>query len=326
MSISSAQIYFNRLIHGDNRINLQLSAATCVDGQTAEYLAEGIHTSFIKKGQKEYCQFKDDSEVAEQLKSGVSGQALADHIFNALQQSIDVEAPPAESILVVACYQHLASEYVLAAVLGVKDSVLLNDAISAERSQYLDIANIQLAVQLDMSEFGVNPDSERAIAYIKGRVGRTVNDFMADALGIEPKLNAKDATQKLIETVETFISDNSDDEKASSVREVTLDVMKNASEVGDFLDVQHLSEEIEEKTGLAGFYDKAAEDEEFNDSCPVYLSASKSLKKFFGQGGGMSLSFNRELLGEHIHYDPIAKTLKFTKLPPNLLDALEKNG
>ena len=38
----------------------------------------------------------------------------------------------------------------------------------------------------------------------------------------------------------------------------------------------------------------------------------------------MSLSFNRDMLGEYVHFDPIAKTLKFTKLPPNLLDALEK--
>ncbi|NTS78714.1 nucleoid-associated protein [Catenovulum sp. SM1970] len=325
MSVTNAQIYFNRLVIGEEAINLQLEQASCVEGQTADYLAESMHQSFTKKGQKAYCCFKDESATKQLLVDGTDQKSLANTLIDKIQQAIEVEAPPAETIMAVACYRYLASDFILITLLGVKDSVQLSDNISPERSKYLDVANIQLAIQLDMSELLNDIDSARGIAYIKGRVGRTVSDFMSDALEIEPRLNAKEATQKLIATVEDFISDEVEDKQASqTVREVTLEVMKNASDAGEFLEMQTLSDEIEEKTGIAGLYDKAAEEEDFNDTCPVYMSASKSLQKIFGQGGGMSISFNRKLLGEHVHFDKISKKLTFSKLPPNLLDALEK--
>ncbi len=326
MSISNAQIYFNRIISDESSVSLQLEQASCIEGQTAEYLAQSMHQSFVKKGQKDYCCFKDGSQVAEKLENEASSALLSNFIMSRICDAIDVTSPPPETILAIACYRHLASDYILATLLAVKDSVQLMENINPEKTTMLDIVNIQLAVQIDVSEIKTNFNSSKSIAYIKGRIGRAVSDFMAEAFEIEPKVNAKDATTKLIETVETFISDSVDDgDKVNTVREVAFDVLKNASDAGDFVEIQDLSDEIEEKTGIAGLYDKAAEDEDFNESCPVYMSASKSLQKIFGQGGGMSISFNRKLLGEHVHFDPLAKSLTFTKLPPNLLDSLEKS-
>lgn len=325
MAVTSAQLYFNRYLIHNEQVELQLDKSSLVEGDNALFLAEQLHQSFVKKGQKQYCAFAQDSAIVEQIQQETQPETLANNIATRILSELDLETIPAESILVIAFYHYLATDYMLAAMLGVKESVQLSEAINPQRSQYLDIANIQLALQADLSELQVNPDSNKALAYIKGRVGRKVGDFMADAFQIEEKFDSKQATQKLVETVETFIEQTgSDPEKVKAVRDISVDVMKSASQSGEFIQMKDLSEEIEDKTGLSGFYDLAAQDEEFNEECPVYLSASKSLQKFFGQGGGMSVSFNRDLLGDKIKFDPVSETLTFHKIPPNLLDALKK--
>ncbi|MCU4674501.1 nucleoid-associated protein [Catenovulum sp. 2E275] len=326
MSVTSAQLYFNRYKAENEQVILQLESACLVEGDNAVFLAQQLHQSFVKKGQKQYCAFAQGSSVKDKIEQSATRSEMANTIANRILSELDAETIPPESILVVGFYYYLATDYMLVAMLGVKDSVQLSEAINPQRSQYLDIANIQLAIQADLSELQINPDSSKALAYIKGRVGRKVGDFMALAFEIEEKFDAKQATQKLVENVELFIEQNeTDPEKTKAVRDISVEVMKSASQSGEFIQIKELSEEIEEKTGLSGFYDMAAQDEDFNDECPVYLSASKALQKFFGQGGGMSISFNRDLLGEHITFDPVAQTLTFKKIPPNLLDSLKKS-
>jgi nucleoid-associated protein len=49
------------------------------------------------------------------------------------------------------------------------------------------------------------------------------------------------------------------------------------------------------------------------------------LAKFSGQGGGLSLSFDRKLYGDRIQYDAHTDTLVIKGIPPNLKDQLLKS-
>ena len=53
-------------------------------------------------------------------------------------------------------------------------------------------------------------------------------------------------------------------------------------------------------------------------------AAVRTLAKFSGAGGGVTLSFDRNLLGDKVHYDPITDTLVIKGVPPNLKDQLNK--
>ncbi|MER2493593.1 nucleoid-associated protein [Catenovulum sediminis] len=325
MTVSSATLYFNRYRLNQESLSLQLQSCSQVSGENALFLAEQLHSSFTKKGQKQYCAFASDSPVLALIEAKSDVQEIADTVASRMLEGLTAETLPAETILVVAHYHHLATDYLLTTLLGVKESVQLSEAISPQRSQSLDIANISLAVQVDLSELSINPDSARSIGYIKGRVGRKIGDFMAEAFAIEEKLNAKEATEQLVESVESFIDVSSQDEETKkAVRDISVNSMKAAAQSGEFMQVKDLAEEIEEKTGLTGFYEHAAEAEDFTEACPVYASATKSMQKFFGQGGGISISFGRELLGDKIEFNAHTQTLTFKKIPPNLLDALKK--
>ena len=51
-------------------------------------------------------------------------------------------------------------------------------------------------------------------------------------------------------------------------------------------------------------------------------SALKTLAKFSGQGGGISISFDRILYGDRIEYNQETDTLVIKGIPPNLKDQL----
>lgn len=326
MSVTNATLFFNRYQIQDEKVLLQLETCCPVSGDNATFLAESLHQSFTKKGQKQFCCFTDESQIASALQNKNSAAELAELAATQIKSFLTLETLPPETILVIAVYRHLATDYLLCSMLGVKEAVQLSESVLPTRSHQLDITNIQLALQIDLTEYNLNPDSERAIAYIKGRVGRKIGDFMSEAFAIEEKYDAKAATQKLVENVETFIQTHNDDpENVKVMRDVSLDVMKTAADSGEFMQIKALSDELEEKAGIAGFYEHASKDEDFNEACPIYISASKPLQKFFGQGGGMSLSFDRELLGEHIVFDPDTQQLTFKKIPPNLLNSLNKS-
>jgi len=60
------------------------------------------------------------------------------------------------------------------------------------------------------------------------------------------------------------------------------------------------------------------------DNFQADRSALKTLAKFSGAGGGITLSFERSLLGERISYDASSDTLMIRGIPPNLKDQLTK--
>ena len=55
-------------------------------------------------------------------------------------------------------------------------------------------------------------------------------------------------------------------------------------------------------------------------------AALKQLAKFTGQGGGISLSFERKLMGDRVFYDPATDTLTIRGIPPNLKDQLNRQS
>ena len=52
----------------------------------------------------------------------------------------------------------------------------------------------------------------------------------------------------------------------------------------------------------------------------------KTLAKFSGQGGGMTISFDRKHYGDRITYNAETDTLVIKGIPPNLKDQLLKSN
>ncbi len=224
-------------------------------------------------------------------------------------------------------YEFLATEYLLIALLNTKQHVEVTDDLELSYSDHLDVAKMQLAVRIDLTQYSVQPEQHRYISFIKGRMGRKVSDFFMRFVGCEEQVDIKAQNKQLIAQVDDYLATEqlSTEEKQVS-RGVVADYYKQKIAAGADINVAELSAKLpkneEQQSDFSVF--NAHLEQPLEPAFQPDRSALKPLAKFSGQGGGLTLSFDRNLLGDKVHYDPITDTLVIKGIPPNLKDQLSK--
>lgn len=201
------------------------------------------------------------------------------------------------------------------------------DNLSLSSTAYLDIAHFDLTAVIDLSELESNPESNRYISFIKGRVGRRVSDFFLDFMQAEVGFDAKQQSQILMQAVHDFCSDKAfDKEDSMQIKKSVFDYCNGQIKSGEEVSVRELSSELPVADDSIGFFEFTKDNGYgLDESIPCDSSAIKKLKKFFGAGGGLNITFESLLLGERVFYDPETDTLTIKGTPPNLRDQLTRN-
>jgi nucleoid-associated protein len=210
-------------------------------------------------------------------------------------------------------------------IINTKEHVEINRDLELTSSDHLDLAKMQLAVRIDLTQLAVSAEQHRYISFIKGRMGRKVSDFFMHFIGCEELVDVKQQNKQLLTTVDAFLSaEQLDPQEKNQARETVSDYYKEKLELGEDIQIQELAAKL--PSDHVSF-------EEFNQGAELPLeeqfqadrSVLKTLAKFSGQGGGISLSFERKLLGERVSYDAGSDTLMIRGIPPNLKDQLLKS-
>jgi nucleoid-associated protein len=222
-------------------------------------------------------------------------------------------------------YQFLATDYLMIAIINTKQHVEINRDLELTSSDHLDLAKMQLAVRIDLTQLAVSAEQLRYISFIKGRMVRKVSDFFMHFIVCEELVDVKQQNKQLLTTVDAFLaSEQLDPQEKNQARESVSDYYKQKLELGEDIQIQELATKL--PSDHVSF-------EEFNQQAEVPVeeqfqadrSALKTLAKFSGQGGGISLSFERKLLGDRVSYDAGSDTLMIRGIPPNLKDQLVKS-
>ncbi|MFT4748203.1 MAG: nucleoid-associated protein [Congregibacter sp.] len=222
-------------------------------------------------------------------------------------------------------YQFLATDYLMIAIINTKQHVEINRDLELTSSDHLDLAKMQLAVRIDLTQLVVSAEQKRYISFIKGRMGRKVSDFFMHFIGCEELVDVKQQNKQLLTTVDAFLSaEQLDPQEKHQARETVSNYYKEKLELGEDIQIQELAAKL--PSDHVSF-------EEFNQGAELPLEETfqadrgvlKTLAKFSGQGGGISLSFERKLLGERVSYDAGSDTLMIRGIPPNLKDQLLKS-
>ncbi|MGS2719004.1 nucleoid-associated protein YejK [Paraglaciecola aestuariivivens] len=222
-------------------------------------------------------------------------------------------------------YQFLATDYLMIAILNTKQHVEINRDLELTSSDHLDLAKMQLAVRIDLTQLAVSPEQQRYISFIKGRMGRKVSDFFMHFIGCEELVDIKQQNKQLLNTVDAFLSaEQLDPVEKHQARSTVSDYYKEKLEAGEDIQIQELAAKLPSEHVSFEQFNQQAEvpvEEQFQAD----RSALKTLAKFSGQGGGISLSFERKLLGDRVSYDAGSDTLMIRGIPPNLKDQLLKS-
>lgn len=223
-------------------------------------------------------------------------------------------------------YQYLATDYLLLAVLNTKEHVQVNDNLDVSYSHHLDLSRMQLAARIDLTEYQTTPENNRYVSFIKGRAGRKVSDFFLSFLGCDELIDVKQQNKQLVANVDAFLSSEPlDKEEKQQYREKVSDYYKEKIDAGEDIHIAELSGCLpggNNEVNFEGFTQQ--QEQPIEPQIQPDASALKTLQKFSGQGGGISLSFDRKLLGERIKYDVVNDRLVIDGLPPNLKDQLSK--
>ncbi|MDO6565942.1 nucleoid-associated protein YejK [Alteromonas sp. 1_MG-2023] len=231
--------------------------------------------------------------------------------------------------LIFCQYEFLATQYLMIALLNTRSHVEVTNSLDLSAREHLDLARMQLAVRIDLTQWDIQPEQQRYVSFIKGRMGRKVSDFFMQFVGCEELVDVKQQNKQLISSVDAYLASESlDPQEQHQHREEVKTYFKEKIDAGESLSVDELANRLPSNEETSSNFSS------FTQSMEVPLekeiqpdpAALKQLAKFTGQGGGVSVSFERKLMGDRIFYDPATDTLTIRGIPPNLKDQLNRQS
>lgn len=227
--------------------------------------------------------------------------------------------------LVLCQYNFLATDYLFIALLDSRISMLVNEQLEIQRTEYLDITQFDIAARINLTDLQLNANSNRYLTFIKGRIGRKIADFFMDFLGAEEGLNPQVQNQCLLQAVDDYcVQGELNREQTQAVKKQVFEYCKGQLNSGEEIELAELSNELPTLNQQPFMAFTQEQNYGLEENIPPVRTALKSLTKFSGSGKGVTISFDAELIDQRIIWDETADTLTIKGLPPNLRDQLQR--
>ena len=145
-------------------------------------------------------------------------------------------------------------------------------------------------------------------------------------LGCIEEVDIKQQNKQLVQNLDAYLSSEAlDPAEKQENRQKVADYYKEKLQTGDDIRVSEIAQQLPGMGADNNF-------EAFVRASEIPTEASfqpdkamlSTLGKFSGQGGGISISFDRKFYGDRVTYDPQTDTLTIKGLPPNLKDQLSR--
>ena len=335
MSANVQQFVVHRiLLTNDGKLNF-LPRGSCFE-VTPEITSLGgqLHSTFNTKPGKGVGGFVEDQEnPVKDLLSDVTSGALDFHEFSLiagkhLLDTIVNEAMLETGFVIFNRYEYLATDYLMIAMLDTKEHVEVNNHLEISQSHHLDLSKMQIAVRIDLTQYDISKDQNRYISFLKGRMGRKVGDFFMQFIGCEEQVDIKQQNKRLLHEVDEYLSSEQLDSSEKQMhRDALADYYKEKVNLGEQVQISDLDNVLPRQgsteDGFSSYNASLAQpiEKEFQPD----RSMMTAMKKFSGAGNGVSVSFERKLLGDRVQYDVRNDVLTIKGIPPNLKDQLTKS-
>ncbi len=329
MSLHIDQIVVHQLRkQNDDNLEMVLRNSLLQPTAAVTQMLDELHGIYSARN-KAYGLFSPESELAESLRLSRQGQqdflAFSRSATGRLRDELAKYPFAADGVVLFAHYRYLAVEYLLIAVLDSQTSSRINDALDIDATHYLDINHADIVARVDLTEWETQPESQRYLSFLKGRVGRKVADFFMDFLGALAGLDTKAQNLSLLQAVNDYCQQGDmDKQQRQQYREQVYSFCQQQLQAGEEIAVAELSGELPSIAGQ-NFADFSREQGyQLEDSFPADRSTLRQLTRFSGSGGGITINFDAALLSERIFWDAATDTLTIKGLPPNLRDQLQR--
>lgn len=337
MSILVRQFVAHQLVNSqETGLTLQCKADCFAVTPEIEELAHQLNHVFNQKPGKGVGGFAqtDDAEDKrfEDLLTGLANNTTSFIDFSRvasekLKKALVDTGTLETGFIVFSHFEFLATEYLFIGLLNTRDHVEIDNSLELSKRQHLDLAKMQLAVKIDLTQYQVDKTQNRYISFIKGRMGRKISDFFMQFIGCEELVDIKQQNKQLLDSVDAYLAtEQLDNTEKQQQRQQLADYYKEKVESGDNIQLAELAEQLPKSQAVGDFQQFNQQQESpLETEFQADKAAIKTLAKFSGQGGGISLSFDRALYGERVSYSAETDTLVIKGIPPNLKDQLLRN-
>ena len=329
MSLYLSNIILHQFSKNDQgEVTVNYRAEELPNNESSKSLVSELHRVFNAKPSKGFAAFQQESEFKVQLESFHKKEETFYHFSQFCAHKLSGEMAKYtfadEGILVLAKYQLLATDYIFIGLLSSSDSLKVTEGLDIGKTNYLDIGKMDIAVRIDLSNYISDPESNRYLSYIKGRMGKKVGDFFLDFLQAKEGMNAKEQNAILAQAVEDFCSDAKfDKQEAIEYQSQVADYCRGQIKSSEEIRLSDLSEELPMSDSGSSLLNYTQEQGyKLEESFPADRGVVRKLNKYIGAGGGINISFDSALLNEKVFYDPETDTLTMKGIPPNLKDQL----
>lgn len=332
MSINVSEIVLHQLhqTEGENpELHTVLRENLLAISPEVDQMMLQLHQAYQTKA-KAYGVFKPESVFAQQLNRLLEQETDFLPFSQSCAKMLATELakyPFADGGTFILCrYTFLATEYLFIALIDSRSSMLVDEQLEVKRTQYLEIAQYDIACRINLTELKLDATSNRYLTFVKGRVGRKIADFFMDFLSAEEGFNPQLQNQTLLQAVSDYCEQG--ELSAPQTREVKKQVFeycKGQINSGEEIALNELAQAMPTLNEVDFAQFTQNEDYGLEENIPPMRNALKTLTKFSGSGKGVTISFNAELLGERLIWDELNDTLTIKGLPANLRDQLERN-
>ncbi|OOF54599.1 nucleoid-associated protein YejK [Rodentibacter genomosp. 2] len=332
MSITVNQIVLHQLVKQTDSENTKMESILREKLLTitpeVEQMMLQLHQAYQNKA-KAFGIFQENSVFAQHLnrllEQEIEFLGFSQYATKLLANELNKYNFADSGTLILCHYNFLATDYLFIALLDSRHSMLVDEHLDIQRTEYLDITQFDIAARVNLTDLQINANSNRYLTFIKGRVGRKISDFFMDFLGAEEGLNPQVQNQCLLQAVSDYCEQGElNKEQTQAVKKQVFDYCKGQLATGEEIELAELSANIPtlSEQPFVSFIEN--QDYGLEESIPPVRSTLKSLTKFSGSGKGITLSFDADLLNTRVHWDSMNDELVIKGLPPNLKDQLQK--
>ena len=286
---------------------------------------EQLHNVYNSKPSKSYAAFSEEKNTAfsQRLHNYVANEIEFDHLSKDTLQLFQAELEKYEfeetGYLLLIDYEYVASRYFMIGVVNLTEHFSVDSEFGIQRSRHLDLNKIQLAARIDVSNLLHAKDELKTISFIKGRAGRQVNDFFMDLLGCSETINAKSQSKELLSAIDDFMSSEElDMEEKAQTREKVFEYCNERITSGEDAQLAELNDTLSTLSNNEFSDFVQQQDYNFDQNLTLDKTTVRKLVKLSGSGGGISVSFDRVLLGDRVKYEPASDTLTIKGIPASL--------
>lgn len=298
-------------------------------------LAAQLHSTFNSKPSKGVGGFGEVLDpafkdlLAEFEAQNTDFYTLSVQASEKLLAAITEEAMIETGYVIFSLYEYLATDYLMIAMLDTKELMTVSNTLDLAQNKFLELSKMQIAVRIDLTALEVTPQDFRYISFIKGRMGRKVSDFFMNFIGCEEKVDTKDQNKQFVQHLDTYLGAQPlDASEKHEHRESVAKYYKEKASMGEDININEIDvilPKMSESDHSFSRYNASLE-QPLEPKFQADKSMLNAMNKFSGSGGGVSLSFDRKLLGQRVQYNPGTDTLTIVGLPPNLKDQLIKSN